>query len=93
MKIIKLQHDKFKNGFAKGLASGLIILFLCLEILAFGIGSSFLIAAIVLIIWLLPTFFIYHKMGSNSERVGLIASHYCVFLLGLLIMLLWLVYR
>ncbi|MCX6775710.1 MAG: hypothetical protein NT130_02575 [Candidatus Micrarchaeota archaeon] len=94
MKIIKLNHDKFKNGFAKGLVIGLVVLFLCLEILTFiGTGGPLLVAALVLTIWLLPTLFVYREIKDNSERVGLIASHYCVFLLGLLIMLLWLINR
>jgi len=94
MKIIKLKYGKFKNGFAKGLVIGLVVLFLSLEILTFRVtGGPLPVAALVLIIWLLPTFFVYLKIRNNSERVGLIASHYCVFLLGLLIMLLWLVYR
>jgi len=94
MKIIKLNYDEFKAGFAKGAAIGLILLFLCIEILAFiGREGPMLVAVLVLITWLLPSFFVYREIRGNSERVGFIASHYCIFLLGLVILLLWLVYR
>ena len=91
---IKLKHDEFKSGFAKGAVIGLIVLLLCLEILAFrwAVGSM-QVAAVILAIWLLPTFFTYNSIRSNSEKVGFIASHYCVFVLGLVVLLLWMTYR
>jgi len=92
MKIIKIKREEFKAGFAKGIVIGLIVLFLCVEILTFiGTEAPLLVTGMILIIWLLPSFLIYREIRTNSERVGFMASHYCVFLLGLVMLLLWLI--
>ena len=86
---IRINRGEFQAGFKKGFAVGLVTLLLALGTY---VELSYLghIAFIILLLveWLLPAFFVYYRIKTNGGRVGFLASHYCIFLIGILIMLL-----
>jgi hypothetical protein len=86
---VKIKHDEFQAGFIRGIVAGLLTLLL-------AIGTSVELpllghAPLVILLlteWLVPAFFVYYKIRTNSGRIGLMASHYCIFILVILMMLL-----
>jgi hypothetical protein len=85
---VKIKHDEFQAGFIRGIVVGLLTLLLA--IVTF-VGLPFLghapLVILLLTEWLVPAFFVYYEIRTNSGRIGLMASHYCIFIIVILLML------
>ncbi|QLJ53423.1 MAG: hypothetical protein Sv326_1248 [Candidatus Fermentimicrarchaeum limneticum] len=84
-KTFKLNQSEFWSGFIKGLATGLLTLLLWYLTYSFLMRAEvFTLALLFVGEWLLPVCIFHVTMKKNSEKMGLLVSHYCIFLLGML---------
>jgi hypothetical protein len=87
---VKIKRDEFQTGFIRGIAVGLLSMLLAVgTLIGLPLLNNDSLVIVLLLEWLVPAFLVYYYgIKTNSARIGLMASHYCIFIIILLMMLL-----
>lgn len=86
---VKIKRDEFQTGFIRGIAIGLLSMLLAVgTLIGLPLPNHYSLVILLLLEWLVPAFLVYYGIKTNSGRIGLMASHYCIFIIVILMMLL-----